>query len=116
MERSDCYSERIIKERTIMGKPIIKMTAGVISYLFKYRPYITVWIVCFIGAGICESVKDHDIGGLIACTLFAFATLIIKRILLMISRIVVHNRYDEKLLGIAPKGRFMNHMYNYMAK
>lgn len=38
-----------------MGKPIIKMTAGVISYLFKYRPYITVWIVCFIGAGICES-------------------------------------------------------------
>lgn len=99
-----------------MGKTIIKMTAGVISYLFKYRPYITVWIACCIGVGIYESIKNRDIGSLIACALFALAPVIIKKILLMISRIGGYNRYDEKLLGIAPKGRFMNHMDNYMAK
>lgn len=99
-----------------MGKAIIKMTAGVISYLFKYRPYITVWIACCIGAGIYESMKDRDIGSLIACALFALAPVIIKRILLTISRVGGHNRYDEKFLGIAPKGRFINHMDNYMAK
>lgn len=99
-----------------MGKAIIKMTAGVISYLFKYRPYITVWIACCIGVGIYESIKDRDIGGLIACTLFAIVPVIIRKILIMISRIGGSNRYDEKFLGIAPKGRFMDHMDNYMAK
>ena len=99
-----------------MGKAIIKMTAGVISYLFKYRPYITVWIACCIGVGIYESIKDRNIGSLIACALFALAPVIIKRIMLMISRIGGHNRYDEKFFGIAPKGRFMDHMDNYMAK
>ena len=99
-----------------MGKAITKMTAGIISYLFKYRPYITVWIVCCIGAGIYESVKDQDIGRLIACTLFAFAPVIIKRILLMISRVGGRNRYDDKFFGIAPKGRFMDYMNQYMSK
>lgn len=99
-----------------MGKAIIKMTAGVISYLFKYRPYITVWIVCCIGAGIYESIADHDVGRLIACTLFALAPVLIKRILLMISRIGGRNRYDDKFFGIAPKGKFMNYMNQYMRK
>ena len=99
-----------------MGKAIMKMTAGVISYLFKYRPYITVWIVCCIGTGIHESIADHDVGRLIACALFAFAPLIIKRILLMISRIGGRNRYDDKFFGIVPKGRFMNYMNQYMSK
>lgn len=99
-----------------MGKAIIKMTAGVISYLFKYRPYITVWIACCIGAGIYESIKDRDIGSLIACALFSLAPVIIKRILLTISRVGGRNRYDEKFLRIAPKGRFINHMDNYMTK
>lgn len=99
-----------------MGKAIIKMTTGVISYLFKYRPYITVWIACCIGAGIYESIKDRDIGSLIACALFSLAPVIIKRILLTISRVGGRNRYDGKFLRIAPKGRFINHMDNYMAK
>ena len=99
-----------------MRKTVIKMIAGAASYLFKYRPYITVWIVCCIGVGICESIKDHDIGRLIACALFAFVPLIIKRILLMISRIGGRNRYDDKFFGIAPKGRFTSYMDNYMTK
>lgn len=98
------------------AKAIVKMFIGILSYLYKYRPYITVWIVCCIGVGICENIKDHDIGRLIACALFAFVPLIIKRILLMISRIGGRNRYDDKFFGIAPKGRFMNYMNQYMSR
>ena len=99
-----------------MKKTITKIITGVLSYLFKYRPYISTWIACCIGVGIYESIKNHRIESLIACALFAFIPIIIKRILLIISRISNHNRYDDESLGIAPKGRFMNYMDNYIKK
>ena len=34
----------------------------------------------------------------------------------MISRINGRNRYDEKLLGVAPKGRFKNYIDGYVVK
>ena len=99
-----------------MGKAVIKMIAGTLSYLYKCRPYITVWIVCCIGMGIYESIKDRSVSKLIACMIFALAPVLIKRILLMISRIGGRNRYDERFLKIAPRGRFMSYMDNYMTK
>lgn len=98
------------------AKAIGKMFIGILSYLYKYRPYITVWVICCAGAGIYESVKDQNISKLIACMIFALLPVIIKKILLMISRIGGRNRYDEKFLKIAPRGRFMSYMENYMTK
>lgn len=98
------------------AKAIVKMFIGILSYLYKYRPYITVWIACCIGAGIYESIKDQNIGKLIVCMIFAAIPAAIKRILLMISRIGGRNRYDERFLKIAPRGRFMSYMDNYMTK
>lgn len=98
------------------AKAIGKMFIGILSYLYKYRPYITVWVICCAGAGIYESIKDQNISKLIVCMIFALVPVIIKRILLMISRIGGRNRYDERFLKIAPRGRFMSYMDNYMAK
>lgn len=98
------------------AKAIGKMFIGILSYLYKYRPYITAWIICCAGAGIYESVKDQNISKLIVCMIFALLPVIIKKILLMISRIGGRNRYDERFLKIAPRGRFMSYMDNYMTK
>lgn len=97
-------------------KAIVKMFIGILSYLYKYRPYMTVWIICCAGAGIYESIKDQNISKLIVCMIFALLPAIIKRILLMISRIGGRNRYDERFLKIAPRGRFTSYMDNYMTK
>lgn len=98
------------------AKAIGKIFTGILSYLYKYRPYITVWVICCAGAGVYESIKDQNIGKLIACMVFAFAPVVIKRILFTISRIGGRNRYDEKFLRIAPRGRFTSYMDNYMTK
>lgn len=98
------------------AKAIGKMFIGILSYLYKYRPYMTVWIICCAGAGIYESIKDRSVSKLIACMIFALAPVLIKRILLMISRIGGRNRYDERFSKIAPRGRFMSYMDNYMTK
>lgn len=98
------------------AKTIGKMFIGILSYLYKYRPYMTVWIICCAGAGIYESIKDRSVSKLIACMIFALVPVIIKRMLLMISRVGGRNRCDDKFFGIAPKGRFMNYMNNYMIK
>ena len=98
------------------AKAIGKMFIGILSYLYKYRPYMTVWIICCAGAGIYESIKDRSVSKLIVCMIFAAIPAAIKRILLMISRIGGRNRYDDKFFGIAPKGRFMNYMNRYMSK
>lgn len=98
------------------AKAIGKMFIGILSYLYKYRPYMTVWIICCAGAGIYESIKDRSVSKLIACMIFALAPVLIKRILLMISHIGGRNRYDERFLKIAPRGRFMSYMDNYMTK
>lgn len=99
-----------------MGRAIIKIAAGTLSYLFKYRPYITVWIACYMASGIYESIENRDIGYLIVCVVPAFAPVVIKKILLMISRINGHNAYDDEFFGIAPKGRFIDYLDDYMTK
>lgn len=98
------------------AKAIGKMFIGILSYLYKYRPYMTVWIICCAGAGIYESIKDRSVSKLIVCMIFAAIPAAIKRILLMISRIGGRNRYDERFLKIAPRGRFTSYMDNYMTK
>ena len=42
--------------------------------------------------------------------------IIIKKILLAISRVGGRNRYDEELLRVAPKGRFVNYLKRYIEK
>lgn len=98
------------------AKAVGKIFIGILSYLYKYRPYITVWVICCVGAGVYESIKGQNIGKLIACMVFALAPVVIKRILFAISRIGGGNRYDEKFLRIAPRGRFTSYMDNYMTK
>ena len=80
------------------AKAIGKMFIGILSYLYKYRPYMTVWIICCAGAGIYESIKDRSVSKLIVCMIFAAIPAAIKRILLMISRIGGRNRYGRNVL------------------
>lgn len=90
---------------------------AVLSYLYKYRPYMTTWVVIFIVGGIYESLKQMSIEPLIAFILVLLTPIAIKRILLAISRFGGEiNPGDEKLLRVAPRGRFINYVVDYLKK
>lgn len=99
-----------------MAKAIGKIVMAILTYLFKYRPYMTVWVTCCVLVGIYEGIKELNIYSFVVCMLFAFVPTVIKKILLTISRIGGPNRYDEKLLGRAPRGRFTNYIEEYLKK
>jgi hypothetical protein len=99
-----------------MAKAWGKVFMAVFSYLYKYRPYMTVWVICCLGVGAYESIKQHDIDELLACVIVMLVPTAIKKILLTISRIGGGNIYDEKLLGRGPRGRFINYIDEYLDK
>ena len=94
---------------------IIKIMMALLSYLYKYRPYMTVWVTVFVVGGVYQSIKEQTIDVLIACIIFMVIPVAIKRVLLAINWIGgKRNRYDDKLLGVAPKGRFTNYIIEYL--
>lgn len=99
-----------------MGKGIGKVLKGTASYLLKYRPYVTVWVICCIGVGIYGGIQKQSAAPLTACLIFALVPAAIRGLLLVMSRIGGRNRYDEELLKIAPRGRFMDYMNQYTKK
>ncbi|MEJ8735111.1 hypothetical protein [Mediterraneibacter sp. ICN-202921] len=100
-----------------MAKAWGKVFMAVFSYLYKYRPYMTAWVICCLGVGACESIKQHDIDALLACVIVMLVPTVIKKILLTISRIDgERNEYDEEFLRVAPKGRFINYINEYLDK
>ena len=99
------------------AEAIIKVVMATASYLYKYRPYMTVWVICCIGGGVYESIETHNAASLAACIVFMLVPVAIKKVLLTISRIGgEYNEYDEKLLGRGPKGRFINYIEKYLKK
>ena len=94
-----------------------KVFAAVLSYLYKYRPYMTVWVICCLGCGTYESIKYHEIDKLIACMIVMVIPTVIKMILLGIGRIGgERNEYDDKFFHVAPEGRFTNYIMEYLEK
>ena len=94
-----------------------KVFAAVLSYLYKYRPYMTVWVICCLGCGIYESIRHHEIENLIACVIVMVIPTVIKKLLLGIGRIGgERNEYDDKFFHVAPEGRFANYIMEYLEK
>lgn len=94
-----------------------KVLAAVLSYLYKYRPYMTAWVICFLGAGIYASIRERDAQALAACMIFMMVPFVIRWILIGIGRIGgERNAYDDQFFRVAPKGRFVDYMNQYMEK
>ena len=94
-----------------------KFFAATLSYLYKYRPYMTVWVICCLGCGVYESIKHHEIDKLIVCVVVMMIPTVIKMILLGIGRIGgERNKYDDKFFRVAPRGRFANYIMEYLEK
>lgn len=74
----------------------------------KYRPYMTTWIVALLLGGMWIGLNGEFTVGILMELVLITLPIIIKKILLAISRIGGRNRYDEELLRVAPKGRFVN--------
>lgn len=89
---------------------------GIISYCMKYRPYMTTWIVALLLGGMWIGFKGKFEVGVVMASILIIIPIAIKKSLLMISRIGGKNRYDEELLGVAPKGRFANYIKEYIGK
>lgn len=87
---------------------------AILFYCMKYRPYMTVWIiVCVFGSAV-QSVRAQNIIVLPLGVLLGILPAIAKKILLTISRIGGPNKYDEKLFGSGPQGRFTNYLMGYL--
>ena len=97
-------------------KKIWLVIKGIFSYCAKYRPYMAIWIICCTGTGVYTAIQKGDGFALAADLILAFIPLAIKKILLFVSRIGGINRYDEKLFGKKPHGRFVNYMTEYIGE
>lgn len=82
----------------------------------KYRPYMTTWIVALLLGGLWIGLNGEFTVGILMALILITLPIIIKKILLAISRIGGRNRYDEELLRVAPKGRFVNYLKRYNRK
>lgn len=89
---------------------------GIISYCIKYRPYMTTWIVALLLGGLWIGLNGEFTVGILMALILITLPIIIKKILLAISRIGGRNRYDEELLRVAQKGRFVNYIKRYIEK
>ena len=87
---------------------------GILSYCMKYGTYMTVWTVVLLFGGIFVGIKEKSFVIFTIQIILIFIPAMIKKILLMISRIGGSNRYDEKMFGRGPRGRFINYLEEYL--
>ena len=86
---------------------------AILTYLFKYRPYMTVWVVCSVFTGI----KEHDFSVVVACILLAAVPAMIKKGLWTLNQLTtLWNSLDERRFGSAPRGRFTEYFEEYMKR
>ena len=103
--------------RNIMKlKKIWSVIKGILSYCVKYRPYMAIWMIFCASAGVYTAILKGDVFIPAVNLALAFIPFVIKKMLLFVSRIGGANRYDEKLFGKKPRGRFVNYMAEYIGE
>ena len=97
-------------------KKIWSVIKGILSYCVKYRPYMAIWMIFCASAGVYTAILKGDVFIPAVNLALAFIPFVIKKMLLFVSRIGGANRYDEKLFGKKPRGRFVNYMAEYIGE
>lgn len=75
---------------------------------------MTVWVAVFLLGAIAEGIKSSSMGAFVVLLFFAALPAMIKRLILVISRIGGINRYDEEAFGKKPRGRMINYLTEYI--
>ena len=97
-------------------KKIWSVIKGILSYCVKYRPYMAIWMIFCASAGVYTAILKGDVFIPAVNLALAFIPFVIKKMLLFVSRIGGADRYDEKLFGKNPRGRFVNYMAEYIGE
>ncbi|MEJ8735346.1 MULTISPECIES: hypothetical protein [Mediterraneibacter] len=99
------------------AKTIGKLFMAILTYLFKYRPYMTVWVATGIIVGISESIKKQSIESFVVCIFFVSIPALIKKALWLLNELTTPwNDLDAQRYGRGPRGRFINYIDEYLDK
>ncbi len=87
---------------------------GFLSYCLKFRPYMAIWMFFCTLAGVCTAIQKREVFALVIALVLAFIPAVLKKIILIVSRIGGVNQYDEKRFGKKPRGRFVKYLRDYV--
>lgn len=87
---------------------------GFLSYCLKFRPYMAIWMFFCTLAGVCTAIQKREVFALVIDLVLAFIPAVLKKIILIVSRIGGVNQYDEKRFGKKPRGRFVKYLRDYV--
>ena len=93
---------------------IVIVIKGVFSYCLKFRPYMAIWMFFCTLAGVCTAIQKREVFALVIALVLAFMPAVLKKIILIVSRIGGVNQYDEKRFGKKPRGRFVKYLRDYV--
>lgn len=93
---------------------ILIVIKGIFSYCLKFRPYMAIWMFFCTLTGVCTAIQKREVFALVIDLGLAFIPAVLKKIILIVSRIGGANQYDEKRFGKKPRGRFVKYLRDYM--
>lgn len=88
---------------------------AIFSYCMKYRPYMTVWTIVWLFAGIWTSISKQSIAGIVIALICIAIPIALKKALWLLNNALTPwNSRDAKAFGRATRGRFTDFLDEYL--